>query len=82
MLAVLVLGCAALAAPRQRSAAESLEGGNSFNELSEKANQETTPTETTATKTTETETESRNSNKTILIAVGAAIVLLLGDRRS
>jgi hypothetical protein len=74
-LAALVLVCAALVVPAGALAAESLEGRNSFNELSEKANQETTPTETTSTKKTE-ETESHNSSKTILIAAGAAIVLL------
>lgn len=67
--------CGALLAPAGAVAAESLEGRNSFNELSEKANEETTPTETTSTTKTR-ETESHNSSKTILIAAGAAIVLL------
>ncbi len=74
LLAVLLLACGALIAPAGAFAAESLEP-NSFNELSEKANQETTPTQTTSTTKTE-ESESKNSSKTILIAAGAAIVLL------
>jgi hypothetical protein len=74
VLAAAMIGGGALAGPV--SAAESVEGGNSFNELSQKAQQETTPTETTAT-TTGTEAEVHNSNKTILIAIGAAIVLLV-----
>jgi hypothetical protein len=75
VLAVAMIGGGA-ATPAQ--AAESVEGGNSFNELSRKAQQETTPTETTATTTTGAEAEVHNSNKTILIAIGAAIVLLIG----
>jgi len=74
LLTVLVLACGALLAPAGALAAESLEP-NSFNELSEKASQETTPTETTSSTKTE-ESESKNSSKTILIAAGAAIVLL------
>lgn len=56
--------------------AAGVEGGNAFNELSQKAGEETTPTETTATTKT-AENEPRNSNKTILIGIGAAVVLLL-----
>jgi ABC-type Fe3+ transport system permease subunit len=74
LLTVLLLACGALLAPAGALAAESLEP-NSFNELSEKASQETTPTETTSTTKTE-ESESHNSSKTILIAGGAAVVLI------
>jgi ABC-type Fe3+ transport system permease subunit len=74
LLTVLLLACGALLAPTGALAAESLEP-NSFNELSEKASQETTPTETTSTTSTE-QTETKNSSKTILIAAGAAVVLL------
>lgn len=74
LLTVLLLACGALLAPAGALAAESLEP-NSFNELSEKASQETTPTETTSTIKTQ-ESETKNSSKTILIAAGAAVVLL------
>ncbi len=77
LLASLALACGGLLLPAAASAAESLEGRNSFNELSEKAEQETTPAETTSTTKTE-ESEAHNSSKTILIAAGAAIVLLAG----
>ena len=58
-------------------AANSVEGGSAFNELSQKAQEQeqTTSTETSTTSTAATET--RNSKKTILIGIGAAIVLLL-----
>jgi hypothetical protein len=72
---VLALMCCSLAVPAVACAA-GVEGGNAFNELSEKAQEETTPTETTAT-TTSTEGETRNSNKIILIGIGAAVVLLI-----
>ena len=58
------------------AAGEGIEGGNSFNELSKKA-QEEENTETTAARTTGSESEAHNSNKTIFIGAGAAIVLLL-----
>jgi H+/gluconate symporter-like permease len=58
-----------------QAAATGIEGGNSFNELSEKAQQE--PTTTAETQTTETAKETSNSQKTIFIAIGAAIVLLI-----
>jgi hypothetical protein len=75
VLAVATIGAGATTG--SASAAESVEGGNSFNELSQKAQQETTPTETTATETTGTAAEVHNSNKTIFIGIGAAIVLLI-----
>ncbi len=58
------------------AAGEGIEGGNSFNELSKKA-QEEENTETTATTTTGAESEAHNSNKTIFIGAGAAVLLLL-----
>lgn len=73
-LAVAMIGGGAMTG--SASAAESVEGGNSFNELSQKAQQETTPTETTAT-TTGTEAEVHNSSKTVYIGIAAAIVLLI-----
>jgi hypothetical protein len=73
VLAVAMIG-GAVAGPA--SAAESVEGGNSFNELSQKAQQETTPTETTAT-TAGTEAEVHNSNTTLFLGIGVAVVLLL-----
>jgi hypothetical protein len=58
-----------------QASATSIEGGNSFNELSEKAQQEqTTPTEAQTTGTTKA---TSNSTKTVGIAIGAAVVLLL-----
>lgn len=75
VLAVLaVLGGGDLGAPA--AGAANVEGGNAFNELSSKAQEEeaTTPT---ATSTTGTESEAHNSNKTVLIGIGAAIVLLI-----
>lgn len=53
-----------------------IEGGNSFNELSSKAQEEENTTSTAAT--TGTATEAHNSNETIFIGLGAAAVLLLG----
>jgi ABC-type Fe3+ transport system permease subunit len=54
-------------------------GGNSFNELSQKAQAEEEKTTSTAT-TSETGTaiETKNSKTTIFIAVGIALVLLVG----
>jgi hypothetical protein len=51
--------------------------GNSFNELSQKAQAEEQTTSTAATTETGT-TETKNSKTTIFIAVGAALVLLVG----
>jgi len=56
--------------------AASVEGGNAFNELSSKAQEQET-TASTASTTTGTESEAHNSNKTIFIGIGAAIVLLV-----
>jgi hypothetical protein len=55
----------------------SVEGGNSFNELSQKA-QEQEPTKSTeTTTTTATNKKQGTSRTTIFIGIGAAIVLLL-----
>jgi len=58
------------------AAAAGIEGGNSFNELSSKAQEEENTTSTAAT--TGTATEAHNSNKTIFLGLGAAAILLLG----
>jgi ABC-type Fe3+ transport system permease subunit len=62
------------------ASATSIEGGNSFNELAQKAQAEeqTTSTATTTTGETESTTETKNSQTTIFIAVGLALVLLVG----
>jgi hypothetical protein len=75
LLAVLALLLLSLAVPPSAPAA-GIEGGNSFSELSRKAEEEEPSTETAAT-TKNAESETHNSSKTILIGVGAAIVLLL-----
>lgn len=75
LAATALLAGGALSAPQ--AGAASVEGGNAFNELSQKAQEETTST-ATRTKTASSEGETRNSNKTIFIGIGAAIVLLLG----
>jgi hypothetical protein len=76
LLAVLAaLGCGAVGAPA--ALAVNVEGGNAFNELSTKAQEEETTATTPETSTTSEETGAHNSNKTIFIGVGAAIVLLL-----
>jgi hypothetical protein len=75
LLAVLaLLSLPLLAAPGALAAG--IEGGNSFSELSRKAEEEEPPAETTAT-TKNAESETRNSNKTLFIGIGAAAVLLL-----
>jgi hypothetical protein len=73
---LLVLTCFALSPAA--ALATSIEGGNAFNELAQKA-QETTPTSTEATTSTsgETKESSGSSNKTIFIGVAAAAVVLL-----
>ena len=58
-------------------AANSVEGGSAFNELSQKAQEQETTTSTETTPTSAASKETRNSKKTILIGIGAAIVLLL-----
>ncbi len=77
LILLLSLALAAMAAPAL-AASGSVEGGSSFNELSRKA-QETEQTTSTATeKTTETAAkEVKNSDKTLLIGFGAAVVLIL-----
>lgn len=61
------------------AAASSIEGGNSFNELSQKAQAEGQTTSTATTSETGTSTsEAKNSKSTIFIAVGIAVVLLVG----
>jgi hypothetical protein len=57
--------------------AASVEGGNAFNELSSKAQEEENTTSTATGATTGSESEARNSNKTVFIGIGAAIVLLI-----
>ena len=75
MAALALLACALLA-PGGAAAAGSVEGGNAFNELSQKA-QEEEPASTATTSTTKTsEGETHNSSKTILLAFVAAGVLL------
>jgi len=76
LLAALALMCCPLAVPAVAAAA-GVEGGNAFNELQQKAQEETTPTETTATTKT-SEGETRNSNTLIFVGIGAAVVLLIG----
>ncbi len=78
MLILLMSLSLAATAGTALAAAGSVEGGSSFNELSRKA-QETEATTTTATeKTTETASkEVKNSDKTLLIGFGAAVVLIL-----
>jgi len=76
VLAVFAALCGCLLAPAG-AAASSIEGGNSFSELSQKA-QEEEPRSTSKTSTTSTESsESHNSSKTLLVGLGAAVVLLL-----
>jgi hypothetical protein len=76
VLAVLALLCGLLLSPGVASAS-SIEGGNSFNELSQKA-QEEEPRSTATTATTKNEgSSSGSSSKTLLIGLGAAVVLLV-----
>lgn len=60
------------------ASASSVEGGNSFNELSQKAQSEEQTTSTATTTETGTTAETKNSQTTIFIAVGVALVLLVG----
>ncbi|HXB16477.1 MAG TPA: hypothetical protein VNV44_12125 [Solirubrobacteraceae bacterium] len=76
VLGVLALLCVCLLEPTG-AAASSIEGGNSFSELSSKA-QEEEPRSTSTTSTTSTESgESHNSSTILLVGLGAAVVLLL-----
>jgi hypothetical protein len=73
MLAAALLSLTVAAGAR----ATSVEGGNAFNELSQKAQEEPS---STATQTTTASGETKavtNGSKTILIGIGAAILLLL-----
>lgn len=74
MCALLTLACAGLAAPPALSAA----GGESgaFNELSGAAQEQQTQTQKTAT--TGSTQPTSNSKRTVVIALGAAVVVLLG----
>jgi uncharacterized protein HemX len=61
------------------AAASSIEGGNSFNELSQKAQSEEPTTSTATTSETATSTsEAKNSRSTIFIGGAIALVLLVG----
>jgi len=80
--ACLLAACMLVGAPSfsvsVASAAASLEG-NSFNELAQKAQSEEQATSTATTNSeTGSTTETKNSKKTIFIAVGIALVLLVG----
>jgi hypothetical protein len=76
LLAVIAaLSFGATAAPP--ALATGVEGGNSFNELSSKAQEPETTTSTAAPETSARTEEAHNSNKTIFIGIGAAVVLLL-----
>jgi hypothetical protein len=75
LLSLAVLGAGGVAAPVATAA--SVEGGNSFNELSSRAQEQEQTTSTATSTTAKTETEAHNSNTTIFIGIGAAVVLLL-----
>jgi len=77
-LALAVLLAVSLAGMSATALAASVEGGNSFSELSRKAQEQEVTTSTEATSSTGTTKQTRNSKTTILIGIGAAIVLLLG----
>ena len=76
LLAVLALVCAGLLAP-SGAAGSSIEGGNSFSELSQKAQEEEAHTTSTASTTNTESSNNHNSDKTLLIGIGAAGVLLV-----
>jgi len=59
-------------------AAGSIEGGTSFSELSRKAQEQEQTTSTASTSAKGTAKETKNSKATILIAMAAAIILLVG----
>jgi uncharacterized protein HemX len=73
LLALALAGGAA--APSAMSA--SIEGGNAFNELSQKAQQETPPAQTTASTAT-TETSSGSGSTTLILGVAVAVALVAG----
>jgi H+/Cl- antiporter ClcA len=77
LLVALALGAASgVAAPVAQSA--NVEGGSSFSELSEKAQQQAPKTQTTASTATTTSTEpTSNSKSVIVLALVAAVLLLL-----
>ena len=77
-LAVLVLLACSLLAPASAPAAGNIEGGNSFSELSQKAQQQEETTTKAKTTNAGTEGETHNSSKLILIGLGVAAVLLVG----
>jgi hypothetical protein len=77
-LALAALLAVSLAGMSSTALAASVEGGNSFSELSRKAQEQEVTTSTESTSSTGTTKETRNSKTTILIGIGAAMVLLLG----
>jgi hypothetical protein len=77
-LALAALLAVSLAGMSSTALAASVEGGNSFSELSRKAQEQEVTTSTESTSSTGTKKETRNSKTTILIGIGAAMVLLLG----
>ncbi|HEY1832884.1 MAG TPA: hypothetical protein VGG08_00495 [Solirubrobacteraceae bacterium] len=80
LAAVLTLAATLFVPGAAFAAAGSIEGGSSFSELQQKAEEpetETTPTSTSATSESETG-EAKNSDKTLLVVLGAAVVLLSG----
>jgi hypothetical protein len=81
LAALLTLVVALLVPGAALGAAGSVESGGSLSELQQKAEEpETEATPTTATSaTSETETgEAKNSDKTLLVVLGAAVLLLSG----
>jgi hypothetical protein len=76
LLALLAVLCGG-AIGASAAVAASVEGGNAFNELSSKAQEEENTTSTSTTASTGGEAEAHNSNKTVFIGIGAAIVLLV-----
>lgn len=75
LAAALVLALVCLSVP-VAAGAPSIEGGNAFSELSQKAQEEPSSTAAQTTTTGETK-EVTNANKTILIAIAAAVLLLI-----
>jgi hypothetical protein len=76
LLLVAALVCTALVPAVAAAAAGNIEGGNSFNELSQKAQEPAETTPTTATTPTQNNSTPTNSGKTLVIVLGAAVVLL------